>query len=240
MATREFRKRPTLRMRRKAHPAMMMPRSPIAALALVALAALGGVGCEKDPNGPSAADRARCAHVNRTDTVWGEYLYNVCLNNPWPTELPPATQEGLSTFGGIINDTLLFVAGSPRAFPDQTAQAKLTYVSDAGAGRYRRIFGGFGTYQAIDSSGLRITLLVLPNGQLEHRVANRHQQFVVTSHDPSINGFYYIDTTRYSIHISRWDDEVVAGTIDAWFVHSQDSSKQLHLSDGRFDLTVRP
>lgn len=88
--------------------------------------------CDKNDDDPSPADFARCAHIDRTDTVWGEFFYDVCLNNPWPTELPPATQEGLSTFGGIINDTLLFVAGSPRSFPDETARAKLTYLRGGG------------------------------------------------------------------------------------------------------------
>ena len=195
--------------------------------------------CEKQDDGPTSADVARCAHIDREADL-GEALYDICLNNPWPTELPPATQEGLSTFGGIINDTLVFVAGSPRAFPDETARARLTYLSGGGIDVFRSLFAGFGTYDAIDSSGLSLTLRILQSGYVEPRVANHNQVFRVSKHDDSINGTYFLDTSRYNIQIDRWDDRVVAGTIDAWFVHAQDSLKELHLSDGRFDLTVRP
>ena len=78
---------------------------------LLSILFLGVNGCDKEPapSGPSAEDLARCAHV-----IDNGFLHQVCLNNPWPTELPPATQEGLSTFGCWINDTLAFVANDPR------------------------------------------------------------------------------------------------------------------------------
>ena len=204
------------------------------------LLTLLATACEKQDDGPTSADVARCAHIDR-DADLGEALYDICLNNPWPTELPPATQEGLSTFGGIINDTLVFVAGSPRAFPDQSARAKLTYLSGGGINVQRLLLCGFGTYAAIDSSEIGIELAVLPSGLLKPRAARSSGRiFRVVRHDESINGTYFIDTSRYNIQIDRWDDRVVAGTIDAWFVHAQDSAKELHLSDGRFDLTVQP
>jgi hypothetical protein len=201
---------------------------------------LAFAACDKNDDDPSPADFARCAHIDRTDTVWGEFYYDVCLNNPWPTELPPATQEGLSTFGGIINDTLLFVAGVPGSFPEETARANLAYRTGGGVDAQRILFVGFGTYDAIDSSGLRMSLSILKSGRLDERVAEHNQRVVVTRHDLSIDGTYLIDTTQYLIQIDRWDNEIVAGTIDAWFIHAQDSTKQLHLSDGRFDLTVQP
>jgi hypothetical protein len=208
---------------------------------LVFTVSLTFAACDKNDDDPSPADFARCAHIDRTDTVWGEFYYDVCLNNPWPTELPSATQEGLSTFGGIINDTLLFVAGSPRSFPDETARAKLTYLRGGGASPTRLLLAGFGTYDAIDSSGIRIGLPLLPTGVKDPLISSGGgNELRVTRHDPSINGVYYLDTTRYLVEIQAWNDSVVAGTIDAWFIHAQDLSKQIHLSEGRFDLTVQP
>jgi len=91
--------------------------------------------CDKETSGPAQSDLARCAHIDR-DAELGEYLYDVCVRNPWPTILPPATQSGQSTFGGIINDTLIFVAGSPRAVSYETARANLSYLWGGGVRTY--------------------------------------------------------------------------------------------------------
>jgi hypothetical protein len=196
--------------------------------------------CDKNDNDPSPADFARCAHIDRTDTVWGEFFYDVCLNNPWPTELPPATQEGLSTFGGIINDTLLFVAGSPRGFAHETATIKTISLADGSELPHRNLFAGMGTYDAIDSSSIICNFAFLNSGLFPAGHNINRANIRVSTHDPSIDGYYLLDTNNYVINVSRWDSQVVAGTLEAWFIDVSNSSRRLQLSEARFDLKVRP
>ena len=219
----------------------MQPKTTLLANALLLTLGCLATACDKEDNGPTAADYARCAHVpERADSLYREFLYQVCLNNPWPTELPPATQEGLSTFGGILNDTLLFVAGSPRAFPDETATCRTITDIDGRQESYRWIRATFGTYQAIDSSLISLKLIVYPDGSLFQPGETNINSLRISHHDPKIDGYYQIDSTRVTIEFTSWNDSVVAGMMDVWFEDSSNRQRAVHLSDVRFDLAVRP
>ena len=121
--------------------------------------------CEKQDDGPTSADVARCAHIDREADL-GEALYDICLNNPWPTELPPATQEGLSTFGGIINDTL--VLGALLVQYDQFAPTALAInlISiDTVAGKVYDVAGRTSSPYMLDTAALMSVLTQKPAGQ---------------------------------------------------------------------------
>ena len=204
--------------------------------------------CDKD-DGPvySDADRARCAHIDR-EVELGEHLYQLCLCCPWPAsdaELPPATSEGLSTFGCRINDTLTVINWSPNALQHETARAQLAYEDD-GSGNwvpsaYRLLIAGRGTYEEIDPRGAGITLQVFDNGNVKPvRINSTAYDFRIRNFGPSIDGEYLIDTTTAQVNITRWDNRVVSGTIEAWFYDMRDSTRRIHLTEGRFDVTVRP
>ena len=113
------------------------------------LIALSSCDKEPAPSGPSDEDLARCAHI-----IDNGFLHQVCLNNPWPTELPPPTQEGLSTFGCWINDTLAFVANDPREPARKVAYCN-HLVSTGGGGAIKAIKA---TYGEIDKRRFSINL----------------------------------------------------------------------------------
>ena len=204
--------------------------------------------CDKD-DGPvySDADRARCAHIDRQVEL-GEHLYQLCLCCPWPAsdaELPPATSEGLSTFGCRINDTLTVINWSPRALQHETARAQLAYEDD-GSGNwvpsaYRILIAGRGTYEKIDPRGAGIRLRLFDSGNVYPVGINSTVfEFRIRNFGPSIDGEYLIDTTTAQVNITRWDNRVVSGTIEAWFYDMRDSTRRIHLTEGRFDVTVKP
>ena len=214
---------------------------------LLVIVSLIAGACDKD-DGPvySDADRARCAHIDRQAEL-GEHLYQLCLCCPWPAsdaELPPATSEGLSTFGCRINDTLTVINWSPNALQHETAYARLAYEGGSGnwvPSAYRILIAGRGTYEKIDPRGAGIRLRLFDNGNVKPVSINSTVcEFRIQNFGPSIDGEYLIDTTTAQVNITRWDNRVVSGTIEAWFYDMRDSTRRIHLTEGRFDVTVKP
>ena len=222
-------------------------------LTLIALVTLLAA-CDKadDDNTPfySDADRARCAHIDR-EAELGEHLYSLCLCCPYPTSVTPGppTQDGglpveglpngrQGVFTGWINDTIAFQSWGPRSLPTDWAIAKLTYSSDGTAAPYRILTGGWGTWNEIDSIGAIIALRIMADGSLRSYAVSRSYLRLTDFGD--LTGTYALDSTNHDIAITRWDDRVVSGTIDAWFYDPDDPARRIHFSEGWFDVTVKP
>ena len=201
-------------------------------MTLLAAGALVLGACDKDPSGPSLADYRRCAHIDR-EVELGEFLYSTCLNNPWPTELPPATQEGRSTFGAWINDTLAFVNGDPREFDSKTAYAGTINNRD-----HRSIIAKTRTYAEVDPRSIRLSIAIMDSGAFAPAFQTR--SLWISGFSTLRNGFYDLDVEASSVRIVRWDNEVVSGSCDLWFYLPDNPSTRIHLVNGRFDLGVRP
>ena len=183
--------------------------------------------CEKEDPGPSQADLDRCAHIDREQDGIGEFLYQTCLNNPWPTELPPATQEGRGVVACWINDTLAFVSGDPREPASNTAYARPAPLD----GR-THIVSYKGTYSIIDS--VRITLdfdydndynLININDNSYIRI-QRHRQLA---------GFYTLLPSNSNLSITENSQEIY-GLFDMKFLRTSPPYDTLYLTSGRFDV----
>ena len=211
---------------------------------LIATASMLTGACNKDEIEPdfSDADRARCVHINR-EVDLGEYLYWLCLNYPWPSsnaDLPPATSEGLSTFGFRINDTLTFINWRPNTANNATARARLAYYSvgqDYERAPYRTLIADRSNYEEVDPRRKRISLTILPDGTVSTSNARGSNLIMISNFGDHIDGQYAIDTNKMSIEILRWDNRIIAGKIEAWFVDPDDSTRKIHVTEGRFDLT---
>jgi len=195
---------------------------------ITALILLSASSCDKNDDAPfySDADRARCAHIDR-DAELGEYLYGICLSGAWPTELPPATQQGLSTFGCWINDTLAFVARDPEELPSTTARAN---SQDPGV---FTLIAYYDTWNEIDPRRIDLGLR-LENGIIYSSVS---RVFIY-----NINGYsqvYNVDSIASSITYTIDEDRRIAhGSFNLLAVNPRDSTDIIHLSDGRFDVLV--
>jgi len=200
----------------------------IASTLLYLIMLLLTASCTKSDNeGPtySQEDRDRCAHIDR-DAELGEYLYGICLSSPWPTELPLATQQGLSTFGCWINDTLAFVASDPRELPRNVVKyTKGIPVSQLIA--YRS------TYNTIDSRDIRLNFSI---GENQQPFVNRSVELRI-SEISRLSGTYQIDSAKSEIQFVRLDDSVAAGTFDLTF-YKPNTTDTIRLTDGRFDVLV--
>ena len=179
--------------------------------------------CDKEPvpTGPSDEDLARCAHV-----IDNGFLHQVCLNNPWPTELPPATQEGLSTFGCWINDTLAFVANDPR----EPARKEAQFIKGTPASQLRSVFD---TYDQISDVSI---YLGLPLDVTENVFVNSSVDLTING-IPSLAGRYQVDSSSSKIVFTRLDNDVASGTFELTF-YKPNTTDTIHLTDGRFDVLV--
>ena len=211
-----------------------------AARALALALLLSSAACDDADDGPafSDADRARCAHIDR-EAELGEYLYSTCLSDPWPTEIPgPPTQSGESYVVGWINDTLALVNGNPSELRHKTARAARAYEADLSESPYRIISGGRSTWREIDPRGAGIRLPLYPDGSIAHR-SFAGAYLNITAFGPHLDGRYYIDTATADIRVTRWDERIVAGTIDARFVDPDDPERVVTFTNGYFDVLVR-
>jgi len=219
---------------------------------ITVLVLLSASSCDKNDDAPfySDADRARCAHIDR-DADLGDYLYSICLASPYPTTVTPGppTQDGglpveglpngrQGVFTGWINDTIAFQSWGVDLLPTEYAVAKLAYERGGTPSVYRIIRGGWGTYAEVSPKGASIRIRLLPDGRIFNN--NLSGTYLNLSEFGSLTGRYALDSTAQSINITRWDDQVVSGTIDAWFYDPDDPSRRVHFSEGWFDLTVRP
>ena len=219
---------------------------------ITVLVLLSASSCDKEDDGPTytQADRDRCAHIDR-DADLGDYLYSICLASPYPTTVtsgPPTQDGGLAVeglpngrqgvFTGWINDTIAFQSWNPRSLPDEYAVATVHYKTDGTANSHRTIWSAWSTWNEIDSMSVGVVLSLFEDGSLESYEVTR-SWLKLTDFGP-LTGKYALDSTEHSITITRWDDQVVSGTIDAWFYDPDDPSRRVHFSEGWFDLTVRP
>lgn len=182
--------------------------------------------CDKEDAGPAytQADRDRCAHIDR-DAELGEYLYGICLSGAWPTELPPATQQGLSTFGCWINDTLAFVARDPEELPSTTARAN---SQDPGV---FTLIAYYDTWNEIDPRRIDLGLR-LENGVIYSSVSSVSFRSMI-----GYSREYVIDSIASSIAYTIDEDRRIAhGSFNLLAVNPRDSTDIIHLSDGRFDV----
>ena len=191
---------------------------------LLAGVLLTAAACEKEtlPSGPTEADIARCAHVE------DPFLNMICLDNPWPTELPPATQEGLSTFGCWINDTLAFVAGDPREPARKEAYANRYIRSAVGL----HLIGYRRTWGEIDSRSLFFLIRIN-----EATTAIDTTSMLRIRGIPGLNGTYGIINNNSTVSFTRNDAQVVSGIFNLVLV-STSTTDTLRLTDGRFDVRV--
>ena len=150
----------------------------------------------------------------------------------------PPTQTGESVFAGWINDTLAFSNDSPRSLPKNTARADRAYETDLSESPYRIVWGGRGTWDEIDPRGASINLPLYPNGSIAHQ-SFRGAYVNITAFGPHLDGRYYIDTATADIRVTRWDERIVAGTIDARFVDPDDPERVVTFTNGYFDVLVR-
>jgi hypothetical protein len=185
---------------------------------------LTAASCDKtEYDSYTDADYARCAHVE-----YDGFLHKVCLDNPWPTELPPATQQGLSTFGCWINDTLAFVAGDPREPPRKEAYG--TYYKSTWGGGV--IIGTRNTYNAIDPRSLTLNLGLDLNSSPIIIIPSR-TRFRFGSVDS-----YALDSIDSKVSINYDEASAIAyGTFNLTF-YKPNTTDTLRLTDGRFDVLV--
>ena len=212
--------------------------------------------CDKNESDPgpqyTEEDYARCAHIEQGG-IWGDIIYNSCLccPDPYPTDVTPGppTQDGghpveglpnslQGIFTGWINDTIAFRSWGPRSLPDEWAKAKLAYEAGGQPSAYRLLLGGWGTWDEITNKGVSIVLRSFSNGRLKSYAINRSWLQLTDFGD--LSGRYAVDSVATNIEITRWDSDVVSGTIDAWFYDPDDPTRRVHFSDGWFDVGVKP
>ena len=182
--------------------------------------------CDKEPvpTGPSDEDLARCAHV-----IDNGFLHQVCLNNPWPTELPPATQEGLSTFGCWINDTLAFVANDPREPARKEAYAQRF------AENHIVLIANQSTYGEIDKRSHFLRISIDPSGNsLEPKILGGALE-IYSSNGSRVE--WEIDTVNYNFTFTNAITESASGKFDL-NIYRFGTNDTLRLTDGRFDVLV--
>lgn len=182
------------------------------------LIALSSCDKEPAPTGPSDENLARCAHV-----IDNGFLHQVCLNNPWPDELPPATQEGLSTFGCWINDTLAFVAYDPRE--SMRFNVRCSRRSSDGL---ISLEGQRTTYEDIDPSFFGFSLVFDESGSVLS--SGFQSSFWITS--PELSGRYYVDPVNSIVEFDT-SDGYGYGTFSLTLTDST-TNKTISLTDGRF------
>ena len=185
-------------------------------------------GCDPEPAPQtySDADIARCAHV--TDG----FLNIVCLSNPWPTELPPATQEGLSTFGCWINDTLAFVAGDPRE-PARNEAFGQHFESSTGG---FVLFGLKSNYELIDPREIYLRLAT-SSFYLGRHVPSADNTILTLRYIAGLSNPWTLDTSLSYMDILRLTDGQASGTFSLQFFRVG-TTDTLRLTDGRFDVRV--
>ena len=192
---------------------------------LVAGVLLTAAACEQEtlPSGPTEADRARCAHVE------DPFLNMVCLDNPWPTELPPATQEGLSTFGCWINDTLAFVASDPR----EPARKEAYGIMYADVQEFQ-ISANWNTYNSIDDRSIYLSVYLKNKG--DHWSLLNRSDLRISRIYP-FSGFWELDTLKSNLSLSNLSALAASGTFSLVF-YLPNTTDTLRLTDGRFDVKV--
>ena len=174
-------------------------------------------------------DYARCAHVDR-ESAMGQWLHSVCLANPWPTELPPATQEGLSTFGCWINDTLAFVAGDPRELPRRVAY--VNHLASTGGGG--DIVAKRDNYASIGNQSIYIYISF---GQHDQNLFLTEFSRLRIYNAGELSGEYKILMEKSSLHFDKFSSGIAAGKFELTF-YRPNSTDTLRLTDGRFDVRV--
>ena len=202
---------------------------PYSALATALLtAALALPACDTDDDGaapryvPTEADRARCAHIDR-EAALGERLYNTCLVNPWPTELPEVEVGGEPVLAAWINDTLAFVADDPR----ETARFNIKISSDPQTER-TSLIGRRATFSKIDPAYFSLIIRINLDGSLV--TTGSLSRLWVTDHP--LAGEYIADTTHSHIDFNITDG-YAHGTFDLT-LFEETTGQELTLTDGRF------
>ena len=133
---------------------------------------------------------------------------------------------------------LPFKAGAPVPYLRSGLKQNLHTKVGGVISQYRIIRGGWGTYDEITSKGASIRIRLLPDGSLFNN--NLSGTYLNLSDFGSLTGRYALDSTEHSIIITRWDDQIVSGTIDAWFYDPDEPSRRIYFSDGWFDVSTRP
>lgn len=185
---------------------------------------LSSASCDKNDDNPDPeryiptdVDRARCAHINQ-EAELGGYLYNLCLVNPWPTELPEVEVGGERVLAAWINDTLSFVAKNTQESPSFNIQ--LVSYED---GRIT-LEGQRNTWDAIDPTYLSFFMSFYDDDSIQRA------RFRISNHE--LRGNYEAILSESAIFFQRHEG-YASGTFNLVLIDST-TNNRLTLTDGRF------
>ena len=207
----------------KAHQLALLP-TPMLVFVLFVAIICGASFCSKGELDtsqqyiPTQDDYTRCAHLVDTAEYPG-WMYNACLINPWPTELPEIEVGGDPLLAAWINDTLAFVAHNPQE--PIRFNVKLVAYEDARV----TLEGQRNTWQDIDSTRIAFIGSFYRN----HRI----QRISLRIRYHPLKGNYEADIGQSSISFTQEEDGYAFGTFDLVMVDST-NGRTLTLTDGRF------
>lgn len=189
---------------------------------------LSSASCDKNADNPDPeryiptdVDRARCAHINQ-EAELGGYLYNLCLVNPWPTELPEVEVGGEPVLAAWINDTLAFVAYDPR----ESMRFNVNLTRDQ-ADESIGLEGHRSTYENIDPSRFSFDLSF---DESESIFKGSISDFNISFH--ALSGRYLVDSALSSISFQK-SNGYAFGTFDLVAIDTI-TNQTITLTDGRF------
>ena len=189
---------------------------------LITVLFLGAAACDKHDDDPRDPAHPRCGHL-----LPNTHLFDICVDNPFPTTLHPATDTGANTISCWINDTIAFRNWRPWLMGRPDAEAR-RYDEDSTTWH---ILGTYENFEEIDRRRITVGLLL-----------QQPDTFWTTSGPLRISGFnlssgaYNLDTTKYNNIDAHVRGQVISGSFNIWLRHQHDSTKTLHLTDGRFDV----
>ena len=190
--------------------------------ATVAYLLILAAACDKHDDDPRDPAHPRCGHL-----LPNTHLFDICVDHPFPTTLHPATDTGANTISCWINDTIAFRNWRPWLMGRPDAEGRR---QDADSNF--QIIGVYENFEEIDKRRITIYLPLSAEGGLR---TNPASDFLVSGFG-ELSGTYVIDHSRSNFAMSHLDDGIIHGSFELLLLHRHDSTKTLHLTDGRFDV----
>lgn len=180
-----------------------------------------------------------------------------CTRKPGETELPPATTEGLNTFGAMVNGEVWLADALPALGSPYGSDPLYGYYSPTPivAGQYEFWVGNVLRIQAFGSVGNRImdydnlfldadSIIGLGTYNFDTVTvnANGNPWWLYTAYEDRVDveTFNKIGNTNV-LEITRLDtvEKIVSGTFELTLV-SPSTGNVVIILDGRFDITYKP